>query len=415
MKRIIVTLVLLLIAGTPALASDFSFSKGAGGASWNDTPETLTSLNLAKTGEENGAVIYRAAEDGGQLDGLPIIGREYAFTGGKLTLITLYFNAWHVDDAMKLAKKNMGEALEENALFARFETNSAVVTLLKKKAALTISLKEKPAAPAGDQTAAANPPTGGQPPVANTPAGDQQPAANTAVGDQTPAANTPAGGQPAATNPPAGDNTTAAGIPADSKTASETGGETKPEGNPEPQPAVQPIAKPKPAKDAELLSQTKLLAYSLNMILDKMDTLETDSAGNRISFGSYSDAYGKLAKESEALTSRYPKADIKLQEFAVVLNSLVSDLTFLTQKILSVQTDASLSGSLLNSAVSGATGNYLGVINSITSYFGSSKNEEKIKNDIVALRKRFSATREEYAKKLQETRSHVKTEYDITF
>ena len=99
----------------------------------------------------------------------------------------------------------------------------------------------------------------------------------------------------------------------------------------------------------------------------------------------------------------------------MVLNNLVSDLTFLTQKILSIQNDASLSGSLLNSAVSGATGNYLGVINSITNYFGSSKNEEKIKSDIVALRKRFAATREEYAKKLQETRGHVKTEYDITF
>jgi hypothetical protein len=404
MKRIIATLALLLLTGTPALATDFSFSKGAGGATWNDTPETLASLNLAKTGEDNGAVIYRAAGDGGLLDGLPIIGREYAFTGGKLTLVTLYFNAWHVDDAMKLAKKNLGEALEENAFFARFETNAAVVTLLKKKAALTISPKQKPAAPAADQAQAASAPGDGQAVAAAAPAGDQAP----------PSAAS-AGGQPPAAGPVAGDTAAVAAAPAEAKSAPETGGETKPEGNPESQPAPQPSATPSPAKDPGLLSQTKLLAYSLNMILDKMDTLETDSAENRISFSSYSDAYGKLAKESEALTSRYPKADITLQEFAVVLNSLVSDLTFLTQKILSVQTDASLSGSLLNSAVSGATGNYLGVINSITSYFGSSKNEEKIKNDIVALRKRFAATREEYAKKLKETRGHVKAEYDITF
>jgi hypothetical protein len=240
-------------------------------------------------------------------------------------------------------------------------------------------------------------------------------AAAAPAGDQAPPSAASAGGQPPAAGPVAGDTAAVAAAPAEAKSAPETGGETKPEGNPESQPAPQPSATPSPAKDPGLLSQTKLLAYSLNMILDKMDTLETDSAENRISFSSYSDAYGKLAKESEALTSRYPKADITLQEFAVVLNSLVSDLTFLTQKILSVQTDASLSGSLLNSAVSGATGNYLGVINSITSYFGSSKNEEKIKNDIVALRKRFAATREEYAKKLKETRGHVKAEYDITF
>jgi len=376
MKRYIVTLLVLLVAVSQTLASDFAFSKGAGGASFGDAPEALTALTLSKTGEEDGADVYRSAAQAGDLDGLPLISREYAFTGGKLVRVTLYFNAWHVDDAMKLAKKNLGEVSEENALFARFETDSAVVTLLKKKAALVVSPKQA-VAPA-------------------------QPG-------EKPAADIPAGVNPAAPDPAAAGGAQAADSAACETIAPLSGVETKSEAKPE---ATPKAAK---AKDAELLSQTKLLAYSLNMILDKMDTLETDSAQNRISFNAYSEAYGKLAKESEALTSRYPKADIKLQEFSVVLNNLVSDLTFLTQKILSVQTDASLSGSLLNSAVSGATGNYLGVINCITNYFGSSKNEEKIKNDIVALRKRFAATREEFAKKLRETRSHVKEEYDISF
>jgi hypothetical protein len=348
MKRILSAICIVLTIWLPAFAGETLFATGAGGASWGDAPDSLGALGLAKTGDEDGAAVYQSSTNGGEFDGLPIIRREYAFKDGKLGRVTLYFNVWHVDEALKLAKNRLGDPVEENALMARFENEAVVLILFKKKAALAVFPKNAEACP---------------------------------IPGDTPSPLTEPG---------------------------ETGeAQTKAEAKPE--------AKPKPAKDPELLSQTKILAYSLNIMLDKMDCLEKDSAENRISFNSYSDAYAKLAKESESLTSRYPKADGKLLEFAVVLNSLVSDLTFLTQKILSIQNDASLSGSLLNSAVSGATGNYLGVVNSITGYFGSSKNEEKIKNDVIALRKRFAATREEYAKKLKSTREHVKAEYGIEF